>query len=261
MTIAFTKSTLPFGWLGNMAGGYPIKDPQGKEWKSTEALFQALRFEDQEIREKIRAAKNGFAAKIVAKQHADKMKVSPLSDADLENMMDVLRFKIDQHPNLKAELLATGNQLIVEDVTARGLGGRNGFWGAALKNGKWEGQNILGKMWMEVRMSLRHGELVDKKYSTGLSELEELELDAIDSRYDEADVVKTVTDRLEIFFRNFVFAEDTAYLDGLVDKALTKLDKRLSQAAPQNKLSAEEEARIDKIVDDLTSGCLLDGDY
>lgn len=136
-----------------MAGGFPISH-DGKEWKSAEALFQSMRFSDPEIQEQIRAAKNGFAAKIVAKQNTDKMIVVLMSEKDLEQMEVVLRLKIEQHIKLREELLATGDQLIVEDVTARGLGGRNGFWGASNKTGEWIGQNVLGKMWMKIRDSL-----------------------------------------------------------------------------------------------------------
>jgi predicted NAD-dependent protein-ADP-ribosyltransferase YbiA (DUF1768 family) len=71
MTIAFTKSILPFGWMGNMAGGFPITF-ENKVWLSAEALFQAMRFDDEAIKENLRLAKNGFAAKIVAKQNAEK---------------------------------------------------------------------------------------------------------------------------------------------------------------------------------------------
>jgi predicted NAD-dependent protein-ADP-ribosyltransferase YbiA (DUF1768 family) len=40
--INFTKNNLPYGWLGNMSQ-YPI-DFGGVIWKTTEALFQGLRF-------------------------------------------------------------------------------------------------------------------------------------------------------------------------------------------------------------------------
>ena len=65
--IAFTKVALPFGWLGNMAP-YPVTYG-GKAWRTTEALFQALRFEDESIREAIRQEKSPMAAKLVAKRH------------------------------------------------------------------------------------------------------------------------------------------------------------------------------------------------
>ena len=47
-SISFTKVSLPFGWLGNMSP-FPILY-EGKEWKTTEALFQALRFDDESIK-------------------------------------------------------------------------------------------------------------------------------------------------------------------------------------------------------------------
>ena len=51
--IRFTKSSAPFGWMGNMSRFTIVYGEQ--EWQSTEALFQALRFpEDSPIREEIR---------------------------------------------------------------------------------------------------------------------------------------------------------------------------------------------------------------
>jgi ribA/ribD-fused uncharacterized protein len=153
MPITFTKSKLPFGWMGNMAGGFLIQW-NGKEWRTAEALFQALRFTDSEIQEEIRRERSPMAAKFVAKKHADKMIIQPTSPADLANMEVVVRAKLEQHPDLKKELLATGSETIIEDVTARGLSGRNGFWGAALKDGQWVGENNLGKIWMKLRDEL-----------------------------------------------------------------------------------------------------------
>ncbi len=151
MTIAFTKTKLPFGWLGNMSA-FPI-DFEGKEWRTAEALFQALRFEDDAVKESIRVERSPMGAKIVAKKNAGKMVVVPTSEQDLKNMELVCRLKLEQHPDLKIELKDTGDQLIVEDVTSR-PNGRNTFWGAALKNGEWYGENFLGKLWMKLRSEL-----------------------------------------------------------------------------------------------------------
>jgi predicted NAD-dependent protein-ADP-ribosyltransferase YbiA (DUF1768 family) len=76
--IAFTKVKLPYGWLGNMSP-FPIEH-DGKTWRTTEALFQALRFEDEEIRELIREQKSPMAAKMMAKKHRESMTIQPLSD-------------------------------------------------------------------------------------------------------------------------------------------------------------------------------------
>lgn len=160
MTVAFTKVKLPGGWLGNMAGFAVTYN--GQEWRTTEALFQALRFSDPIIQEIIRAEKSPMGAKMMAKKHAAQMTVQPLSEQDLDNMRLCLRLKIQQHPELETLLLAIpDNEFIVEDVTNRGAGGRHRFWGAALVRNEghslndWEGENTLGRMWMELRKELR----------------------------------------------------------------------------------------------------------
>ena len=144
MIISFTKAS----WLGNMSP-YPVTY-QGKVYRTAEALFQALRFSDVSIAEEIRNNKSPMGAKFVAKRHAARMTVTPCSEQDVRNMDTVLRLKLEQHPDLLARLQATGNDLIVEDVTKRAHG-RNLFWGAALKDGVWVGDNVLGKLWMKLR--------------------------------------------------------------------------------------------------------------
>ncbi len=148
-TIAFTKVKLPHGWLGNMAP-YPVTFA-GKTWRTTEALFQALRFNNEDVRTLIHAEKSPMAAKMVAKKHSELMVVVPASKQDLQNMEMVCRLKLEQHPEHKKLLKATGDALIVEDITKRAKGGRHSFWGAALVQDKWEGDNALGKIWMKLR--------------------------------------------------------------------------------------------------------------
>lgn len=147
--IAFTKVALPYGWLGNMSP-YPISYKE-KEWKTTEALFQALRFDDEEIIEEIRSAKSPMGAKFIAKKHREKMAIEPLSEKDLSNMRMCISLKLEQHPELIDLLLKTGDARIYEDVTAR-KGGTGKFWGAALEEGQWIGRNELGKIWEEFRI-------------------------------------------------------------------------------------------------------------
>lgn len=155
--IAFTKVSLPFGWLGNMS-----PDPVycgGKVWLTSEALFQALRFpEDHEVREFIRAQKSPMAAKMVAKKYTAARCVEPRSVDDVELMRRVLRMKLEQ--NLVQPVFATnwrhlvemGNALIIEDCSRR-QSASGMFWGAALiapKASRWRGSNRLGQLWMEI---------------------------------------------------------------------------------------------------------------
>ena len=65
----------------------------------------------------------------------------------------VLGLKIAQHAKLAHQLIATGDDEIVEDCTKRPRGSGL-FWGAASKEGKWIGQNWLGCLWMNLRDSL-----------------------------------------------------------------------------------------------------------
>ncbi len=150
MTISFTKVSLPHGWLGNMAA-FPVEF-DGKVWPTTEHLFQALRLApDDPIREEIRAVKSPMGAKMHAKEHADRRVIEPMGDQDLDNMRLCLKLKLEQHPELIPLLIATGDEPIIEDVTNRPPGGTHRFWGAALVDGQWIGQNTLGKLWMERR--------------------------------------------------------------------------------------------------------------
>lgn len=139
------------GCWGNMA---PFRvTHNGTEWLTTEALFQAMRFDNEEIREQIRNEKSPMGAKMKAKKHKEMMIVIPMSEADLENMRLCLKLKIEQHPELREMLKQSGDAFIVEDCTRRQRGSGL-FWGAALIDGEWVGENWLGKLWMDLRQTI-----------------------------------------------------------------------------------------------------------
>lgn len=150
--IAFTSVKKPYGWLGNMAA-FPLQY-EGLTWRTPEALFQALRFEDPAVREDIRGKTSPMSAKFAAKAKRSRMVVAPMSGPDAANMEAVLRLKLRQHPDLRRQLLETGDRPIIEDTSRRP--NRSGlYWGAALRDGRWVGENILGKIWMKLRDELR----------------------------------------------------------------------------------------------------------
>lgn len=151
--ITFTKVSLPYGWLGNMSP-YPIEF-NGKTYKTSEALFQSLRFNDESIQEIIRSEKSPMTAKMRMKENKEHMIITPHSKQDVLNMELCLNLKLNQHPQLVKELIETSDATIIEDVTARGDVGGNLFWGAMLVNGEWIGENTLGKLWMKIRN--KHG--------------------------------------------------------------------------------------------------------
>jgi len=135
-----------YGWLGNMSP-HPIEHKGS--FRTAEALFQSLRFDDESIIEAIRAEKSPMGAKFVAKEHADKMWVAPMSSQDITHMRLCLKLKTVQHPGLLEALIETRED-IAEDCTKR-QHGSGLFWGLAFIDQKWKGHNWLGRLWMEIR--------------------------------------------------------------------------------------------------------------
>lgn len=63
-------------------------------------------------------------------------------------MREILRCKADQHEYVRRKLLATGDRELIENSW------RDDFWGWGPNR---DGQNMLGKLWMEVRVEFRKG--------------------------------------------------------------------------------------------------------
>lgn len=61
-------------------------------------------------------------------------------------MREILRAKVEQHKYVHRKLLATGTRELVENSW------RDAFWGWGPNR---DGQNMLGKLWMEIRAELR----------------------------------------------------------------------------------------------------------
>ncbi len=168
--IAFTKVSMPFGWMGNMAP-YPITY-EGIEYKTTEALFQSLRFgKHPTIQDEVRNQKSPMAAKMIAKQYKDLLVADGfevLGAKDVENMKLCVQLKLEQHPYLAQQLIETEDSLIIEDCSGRPQGSGL-FWGAAYQNNKWVGKNVLGEILMEARAKLQNN-LTDKSQVSQLVE-------------------------------------------------------------------------------------------
>jgi ribA/ribD-fused uncharacterized protein len=69
-------------------------------------------------------------------------------DVKVDIMRKLIRAKVDQHGYVRRKLLATGDRELVENSW------RDDFWGWGPNR---DGQNMLGKLWMEVRDELRSG--------------------------------------------------------------------------------------------------------
>jgi hypothetical protein len=121
------------------------------EWKgctfdTSEAAYHWEKFPDeQEVRDIILDAPSAHEAFKIAE--SQKMFRRPdWDEVKVGVMRDILRAKAEQHEYVRRKLLATGDRELVEDSW------RDDVWGWGPNR---DGQNLLGKLWMEVRTELR----------------------------------------------------------------------------------------------------------
>jgi len=130
-----------FFWLSNFFGCPVVVDRI--KFQSTEHAYQMFKTDDLEWRKKIRNAKSpGHAKRLGA---ACPMRPD-WDDIKVDVMRKCIRAKFTQNEDLKAKLLATGDEHLEEGNTWS-----DRVWGTV--NG--QGQNLLGKILMEIREELR----------------------------------------------------------------------------------------------------------
>jgi ribA/ribD-fused uncharacterized protein len=143
MTIKFYKSVPPYGYLNNFdTHSIYVFD---REWDTVEHAYQAQKTQSAEEYDSIWKAKTPREARNLGQA------VTLRKDWDLIKdsvMKECVLAKFTQHLDLQNQLLATGDEELVEDSNI------DWYWGCG-SNGK--GQNKLGKILMEVRKELRNG--------------------------------------------------------------------------------------------------------
>ncbi|MFN3197428.1 MAG: NADAR family protein [Bradymonadia bacterium] len=135
-----------WGEFSNFAE-YPIR-LAGKTWSSVEHYFQAMKFKDKALQEKVRrtrtpslAARMGRDRKLPLRRDWESAKVNVMRDA--------VRAKFTQHDDLRALLLSTGDARIIEHTE------NDAYWG---DGGDGRGKNMLGRILMQVRAELERVE-------------------------------------------------------------------------------------------------------
>jgi ribA/ribD-fused uncharacterized protein len=145
----FRKTRDSFGGLSNMAPGFPMQI-DGIAIRTSESLYQACRFPyDPDLQRLVIEQRSPMTAKMITKPH----RVHTRADWDSVRvgiMRWVLRVKLAQNWESFGELLrCTGGMPIVEDSY------KDTFWGAkAVNSDRLVGQNILGRLLMELRQDL-----------------------------------------------------------------------------------------------------------
>ena len=137
--IFFCKTKDPYGEFSNF---YPSSiQYDGRQWKTLEHLYQALKFEDFSTQEKIRALPSPMGAAIEGRNRNNLMR--PGWDEVKEDvMMTCLNAKFEQNPHLKQLLISTGKRWLAE------LSYKDHYWGTPPDG---SGCNRLGVLLMQLR--------------------------------------------------------------------------------------------------------------
>jgi ribA/ribD-fused uncharacterized protein len=145
MAIRFYSSPGRYGFLSNFSPhGFAL---DGVDWPTSEHYYQAQKFEDPEVREQIRLAPVPAAAKSMGR--GKKFPIRSDWDAVREGVMrQALVAKFAAHPELAAELVATGDEELIEDSRT------DYYWGCGADG---SGANRLGVLLMELRTELAAG--------------------------------------------------------------------------------------------------------
>lgn len=111
---------------------------------TSEHAYHTEKFEDEELKETIRKTMSAHDSQKVSHQHKDKYR-KDWNEVKVGIMKEILWEKVNQHPYIKKKLIESGSRQLVEDSW------RDDFWGWGPNK---DGQNQLGKLWMEIRKEL-----------------------------------------------------------------------------------------------------------
>lgn len=116
---------------------------RGRLWATAEHAYQAAKFDDEEIIERIHNASSAHEAKKIGNDpSAQHLVRSGWQDVKHHVMEGILRAKLRQHPYVARKLKESWGMHIVEDSH------RDDHWG---RGPNWDGQNWLGEIWMKIR--------------------------------------------------------------------------------------------------------------
>lgn len=127
---------------------------RGRDFDTSEHAYHWEKFDGDashhpEIQRLILQARSAHEAFKIAEQYRTSRRAE-WDGIKLNVMSNILRAKVQQHEYVRRKLLETGDRELIEDSW------RDDFWGWGPKR---DGQNHLGKLWMEIRAELRASDL------------------------------------------------------------------------------------------------------
>jgi predicted NAD-dependent protein-ADP-ribosyltransferase YbiA (DUF1768 family) len=149
---AFSKSDEEWGILGNMTSAKIVVD--GVEFKTSEQLYQMMKFKDPEVVKKVwngdtaRGKKSGNT-KMTAKSYELEFRREDWGCILVDAMKFCVVEKYEQCEAFRKELERSRGKYIVEKQPKAGR--RADAWNANLVGDKWVGPNLMGRLLMELR--------------------------------------------------------------------------------------------------------------
>ncbi len=146
MTIYFYKvNEVPYGCFSNFSPhGFEL---DGAWWPTSEHYFQAQKFVGTPLYKRILAARGPLRAAELGREKKYPIRAD-WDEVKDEVMKRAVRAKFQTHPDIRAILLTTGSELIVEKTT------RDYYWGCGSEG---TGMNRLGLTLMDIRRELSRG--------------------------------------------------------------------------------------------------------
>ena len=143
---------------GELSNFHPLAAPIAADpflFATSEALYQAAKFGARpDVQQRIAEATTPRKAAAIGRTPG--LGIDPGWNAQRVDVMRwVLRMKHEaDRAGIDAVLAATGERAIVEVST------RDPWWGARPVANRYEGRNVLGRLWMELRHQLRENDPV-----------------------------------------------------------------------------------------------------
>ena len=143
MPIHFYKEKGTYGFLATYApyGFYA----NGIYWKTSEHYYQAQKFLENDIRLKIASAETPKMASEIGRNRKYAIREN-WDEIRADVMYEAVLLKFLANPDIAILLLATQNEMIIEDTE------KENFWGCGPNK---DGQNMYGKILCRVRDDLR----------------------------------------------------------------------------------------------------------
>ncbi len=144
--IKFYRSSGEYGFMSNLFKREI--EFEGRRFRCSEDAYQFGKPKDREVAEWIISAPKPHLCASAAHGLLGFDIRPDWNDIKVDRMKAVLRAKFMQHDDLKEKLLATRDNILIEESST------DSFWGIG-KNGK--GKNMLGELLMMLRTELKGG--------------------------------------------------------------------------------------------------------